>query len=189
MHCSGADVILTFQLRDESANVSPVYAAVCTSTILSSARLSLCFKHTCVMLLSQPARVSCFVCKVSMTYKVAALMQGNGMGYGWVSYGFGLAFFFPQLCFSYISAHVNPAFCLFLWVLGDLGPGDFFALAASEFAGMFVAACLVWVRTEPSKLSLKVNYHIKSQVSNSAKVKIHKQLPLSQSIACHALCV
>lgn len=77
------------------------------------------------------------------------------MGYGWVSYGFGLSFFFPLLCFSYISAHVNPATCLFLWVLGELGPGDFFALAASEFAAMFVAACLVWVRLcQPACVSL-----------------------------------
>ena len=67
------------------------------------------------------------------------------MGYGWVSYGFGLAFFFPIVSLSYISAHVNPAFCLALWVMGDLRPGEFFALAASEFAGMLVGACLMWV--------------------------------------------
>ena len=73
------------------------------------------------------------------------LWQGNGMGYGWVSYGFGLAFFFPLLCFSHISAQVNPATCLALWVRGELGPGDFFALAAAECAGMFAGACLMWV--------------------------------------------
>ena len=88
------------------------------------------------------------------------MTQGNGMGYGWVSYGFGLAFFFPLLCLSYISAHVNPATCLALWIMGDLGPGDFFALAASEFAGMFVAACLMWVSCMPLPFLLVENFRM-----------------------------
>lgn len=51
--------------------------------------------------------------------------KGSGMGFGWISFGFGLAFFVPILILGYISAHLNPAALLALWVLGDLDAGRF----------------------------------------------------------------
>jgi glycerol uptake facilitator-like aquaporin len=68
------------------------------------------------------------------------------MGFGWIAYGFGLAFFFPILTLGYISAHINPAMCLGLLAVGKITGKEFIALALSEFAGMFVGAVFVYVR-------------------------------------------
>ncbi|KAK9817882.1 hypothetical protein WJX72_003653 [[Myrmecia] bisecta] len=77
--------------------------------------------------------------------EVLAGTKGRGLGYGWVSFGFGMSFYVAILMFDYISAHVNPAMLLALWALGKLDAGDVFALAACEFLGAFVGAVLVWL--------------------------------------------
>lgn len=66
------------------------------------------------------------------------------MGFLPVAVGFGLAFGLAISMFSYASAHVNPATLLALWILGDINGTDFLALTASEFAGAFVGAVLVF---------------------------------------------
>lgn len=82
-------------------------------------------------------------------------VQGKGMGFGWIAYGFGLAFFFAILTLGYISAHVNPAMCLGLLIVGKINGVEFIALSLSEFAGMFVGAVFVYVR--PSVLPLALS--------------------------------
>ena len=67
------------------------------------------------------------------------------MGFGWVTYGFAFSFFVAIACFGQISAHLSPAYCLGLWLLGELDAADFFALSAAELAGAIVGAMLVRV--------------------------------------------
>ncbi|KAJ1568717.1 hypothetical protein HK405_014639 [Cladochytrium tenue] len=71
--------------------------------------------------------------------------KGHAMGYGWVAYGFGLAFGVAIQFFSYASAHINPAMCLALWINGSLDGKDFVALSLAEMAGGFVGACFVYI--------------------------------------------
>ncbi|KAJ3209230.1 hypothetical protein HDU67_006310 [Dinochytrium kinnereticum] len=71
--------------------------------------------------------------------------KGHSMGFGWIAFGFGMAFTTAIQIFSYASAHINPAACLALWVRGDLDAVDFFALSAAEMCGGFAAACLVYL--------------------------------------------
>lgn len=70
------------------------------------------------------------------------------MGFGWVAYGFAFSFFVAIACFGQISAHLNPAYCLGLWLLGDLDAADCFALSAAELAGAMLGAtiCLPFQR-------------------------------------------
>ena len=43
-----------------------------------------------------------------------------------------------QASVQHISAHMSPAYCLGLWLLGDLGAADFFALSAAELGGAMI---------------------------------------------------
>lgn len=52
--------------------------------------------------------------------------KGQGMGFGWIAFGFGFAFFVSLCIWNSISAHMNPAFVLGLWVLDEVSAGDFF---------------------------------------------------------------
>lgn len=51
--------------------------------------------------------------------------------------------------FGYISAHMNPAVCLALLILGKTGGGEFGAAIAGEFLGAFLGALLVWLHFLP----------------------------------------
>lgn len=51
--------------------------------------------------------------------------------------------------FNYISAHVNPASVLALLILDEVDGQTFVALAASQFAGAFLGAILVWLSFLP----------------------------------------
>ncbi|KAK2076255.1 hypothetical protein QBZ16_001187 [Prototheca wickerhamii] len=78
-----------------------------------------------------------------------AKTKGNGYGWGFLSFGFGLAFGFPTMMFAYISAFFNPAAVLFQWVVGNISGTDFLALSFSELAGAFAGAVLVWLTFLP----------------------------------------
>ena len=43
-----------------------------------------------------------------------------------------------RLSVQHISAHMNPAYCLGLWLIGDLDAADFFALSAAELGGAII---------------------------------------------------
>ena len=42
------------------------------------------------------------------------------MGWGFIALGFGLSFGVVIMMFNYISAHLNPATIMALWVLGKV---------------------------------------------------------------------
>ena len=67
------------------------------------------------------------------------------MGWGFVALGFGMSFGVVIMMLGYISAHLNPATCLALWVVGKVSFTTFLALSAAEFAGAFAGSCLVWL--------------------------------------------
>eukprot|EP00798_Chlamydomonas_sp_ICE-L_P003198 gene3198-13218_t len=60
--------------------------------------------------------------------------KGQSMGNGWISFGYGLAFFFPGVFFGHISGRFNPAFCLADLVLGQLSFRDFVVLSIADEA-------------------------------------------------------
>ncbi|KAL6784513.1 hypothetical protein ACKKBF_B02105 [Auxenochlorella protothecoides x Auxenochlorella symbiontica] len=78
-----------------------------------------------------------------------AKTKGNRMGWGFVAFGFGMSFGIAITLFNYISAHLNPASCLALWIIGKINGLEFLALSASEFLGAFLGACLVWLHFLP----------------------------------------
>jgi glycerol uptake facilitator-like aquaporin len=71
------------------------------------------------------------------------------MGWLAVALGFGLSFGVVITMLGYISAHLNPATCLALWVIGDISFTHFLALSGAEFAGALVGACLVFLHYLP----------------------------------------
>lgn len=75
--------------------------------------------------------------------------KGARMGWLAVALGFGLSFGVVIMMFGYISAHLNPATCLALWVAGKISFTHFLALSGAEFAGAFVGACLVFLHYLP----------------------------------------
>lgn len=70
--------------------------------------------------------------------------KGSRMGWLGVAFGFGLSFGVVIFMFGYISAHLNPAAVMALWVTGEVSFTHFLALSASEFLGAFLGACLVF---------------------------------------------
>ncbi|KAL4421889.1 hypothetical protein ABPG77_003691 [Micractinium sp. CCAP 211/92] len=75
--------------------------------------------------------------------------KGSRMGWLGVAFGFGLSFGVVIYMFGYISAHLNPASCLALWIIGKLSFTQFLALSASEVVGAFLGACLVFLHYVP----------------------------------------
>ncbi|EIE19977.1 aquaporin-like protein [Coccomyxa subellipsoidea C-169] len=75
--------------------------------------------------------------------------KGQGMGFGWTAFGFGFAFFVSLAIWNGVSAHMNPAFVLGLWLIGEVDAADFFALSAAELGGAMVGALLVWIHYLP----------------------------------------
>jgi hypothetical protein len=51
--------------------------------------------------------------------------------------------------FGYISAHMNPAVCLALLILGKMDGAEFGVAVAGEFLGAFLGAILVWLHFLP----------------------------------------
>ena len=82
--------------------------------------------------LGRPASPSCCCCLCRPACRLAAgragcpgcprplAVQGNRMGWLAVAFGFGLSFGVTIMMFGYISAHLNPATCLALWVMGKV---------------------------------------------------------------------
>lgn len=67
-------------------------------------------------------------------------LPSNTAGFGFIAYGFGLSFFFPILTLGFISAQLNPALLLTLWIVGDINAQDFFVLSIADILGAFIGA-------------------------------------------------
>eukprot|EP01023_Acetabularia_acetabulum_P008001 TRINITY_DN13489_c0_g2_i1.p1 TRINITY_DN13489_c0_g2~~TRINITY_DN13489_c0_g2_i1.p1 ORF type:complete len:459 (-),score=72.38 TRINITY_DN13489_c0_g2_i1:175-1551(-) len=75
--------------------------------------------------------------------------KGHELGFGWVAFGFGMAFFLAIQFFGYISAHLNPAMCLALAIIGDISWTDWLALSVAEILGAFIGGIFVWLHYLP----------------------------------------
>ena len=58
--------------------------------------------------------------------------KGHAVGFGWVALGFAFSFSFGIFLFTNVSAHLNPAFCLTLWINGIINGTAFVALSAAN---------------------------------------------------------
>lgn len=73
----------------------------------------------------------------------------QGMGFGWIAFGYAFAFFVSLAIWNGVSAKMNPGFLLGDWILGTLDAADVFALMAAELGGAVFGACLVWLHYLP----------------------------------------
>ncbi|BDA51295.1 probable glycerol uptake facilitator protein [Coccomyxa sp. Obi] len=90
-----------------------------------------------------------FLGEGTLANELLSKTKGQGMGFGWIAFGFGFAFFVSLAIWNSVSAHMNPAFVLGLWVLGDVSAADFFAISAAELGGAMVGAFFVWLHHLP----------------------------------------
>lgn len=65
-----------------------------------------------------------FLGEGTLANELLSKTKGQGMGFGWVAFGFGFAFFVSLAIWNSVSSHMNPAFVLGLWVLGEVSAGD-----------------------------------------------------------------
>ncbi len=57
--------------------------------------------------------------------------KGQGMGFGWTAFGFGFAFFVSLAIWNGVSAHMNPAYVLGLWLIGEVDAGKPLSFSSS----------------------------------------------------------
>jgi glycerol uptake facilitator-like aquaporin len=76
---------------------------------------------------------------------------------------------------GYISAHMNPAVCLTLLILGKINGTEFVAAVGGEFLGAFVGAVLVWLHYLPHFKTVPTPY------STDADNLLLKGDPVSQT--------
>lgn len=70
--------------------------------------------------------------------------KGHGVGFGFIAFGFGMAFAIPIVMFGFVSAHLNPAMCLALFVLDKIDAVEMGVSMAGEFLGMFLGAVAMY---------------------------------------------
>jgi len=75
--------------------------------------------------------------------------KGGSFGFGFIALGFGMAFAIPIIMFGFVSAHLNPAMSLALFILDKMDYKEFLVCVAGEFLGMFVGAVLTFVHYFP----------------------------------------
>ena len=73
-----------------------------------------------------------FLGEGTLANELLSKTKGQGMGFGWVAFGFGFAFFVSLAIWNSVSAHMNPAFVLGLWVLGEVSAGENLVDVASK---------------------------------------------------------
>ncbi len=75
--------------------------------------------------------------------------KGNGLGFGFIAFGFGMAFAIPIVMFGFVSAHLNPAMCLALFLLDKIDAVEMGVSMAGEFLGMFLGAVAMYLMYFP----------------------------------------
>lgn len=78
-----------------------------------------------------------------------ARTKGGSFGFGFIAFGFGMAFAVPLVMFNFVSAHLNPAMCTALLITGTIEWDEFLVASAGEYVGMFAGALLVWMHYWP----------------------------------------
>jgi glycerol uptake facilitator protein len=90
-----------------------------------------------------------YLCQSIVSNAILPQGKGNGIGFGWISFGYGMGFLFPILAFWDMPALFNPAFCIALWILGSLHWYEVFVLSACQVSGAFCGAVCVWIHYKP----------------------------------------
>lgn len=75
--------------------------------------------------------------------------KGGKFGFGFIAFGFGMAFAIPIVMFGFVSAHLNPAMSLALFILGKMDWKELLVCCGGEFLGMFVGAFLMYLHYLP----------------------------------------
>ncbi|KAJ3074937.1 hypothetical protein HDU98_009815 [Podochytrium sp. JEL0797] len=75
--------------------------------------------------------------------------KGHHFGFGFVAFGFGMAFTFGITMFGHSSAALNPAMALCNFVRGEIIFTDFLALSGSQILGAFVGAMFPFIMYYP----------------------------------------
>eukprot|EP00123_Amoebidium_parasiticum_P013476 comp21977_c0_seq1/m.31749 comp21977_c0_seq1/g.31749 ORF comp21977_c0_seq1/g.31749 comp21977_c0_seq1/m.31749 type:complete len:461 (-) comp21977_c0_seq1:670-2052(-) len=76
--------------------------------------------------------------------------KGAGsLGFGWISFGFGLAFAIPIQMFGYMSIYMNPGTLIAAWINSWEDPAAVFCLMAAEFVGAFLGAVFMFLHHAP----------------------------------------
>ena len=70
---------------------------------------------------------------------------GNSVGFGFIAFGFGMSFAIPIIIFGFVSAHLNPAMCIALLVLGKINAEEAFVSIGGEMVGMFLGAIAMYL--------------------------------------------
>lgn len=70
---------------------------------------------------------------------------GNSIGFGFIAFGFGMSFAIPIIIFGFVSAHLNPAMCIALLVLGKIDATETFVAIGGEMLGMFLGAVAMYL--------------------------------------------
>ncbi len=70
---------------------------------------------------------------------------GNSVGFGFIAFGFGMSFAIPIIIFGFVSAHLNPAMCIALLVLGKIDATEALISIGGEMIGMFLGAIAVYL--------------------------------------------
>jgi len=101
--------------------------------------------------------------------------KGGSFGFGFIALGFGMAFAIPIIMFGFVSAHLNPAMSLALFILDKMDYKEFLVCVAGEFLGMFVGAVLTFVHYFPHfRLSPKIDVENQDseEIKNDQKRKL-----------------
>lgn len=75
---------------------------------------------------------------------LAKTKGGGTVGFGFIAFGFGMAFAIPLVIFGFVSAHLNPAMCIALRILGKISTRETLVSIAGEFLGMFLGAVAMY---------------------------------------------
>ena len=70
---------------------------------------------------------------------------GNSVGFGFIAFGFGMSFAIPIVIFGFVSAHLNPAMCIALLILGKIDAEEAFVSIGGEMVGMFLGAIVMYL--------------------------------------------
>jgi len=74
-----------------------------------------------------------------------AKTKGSSFGFGFIAFGFGMAFALPLVIFGFVSAHLNPAMCIALLVLDKISVKETIVAIGGEFVGMFLGAVAMYL--------------------------------------------
>jgi glycerol uptake facilitator protein len=80
---------------------------------------------------------------------LAKTKGGKTVGFGFIAFGFGMAFAIPLVIFGFVSAHLNPAMCIALFILDRISVEEMLVSIAGEIVGMFFGAVAMYLMYFP----------------------------------------